>query len=218
MEIFIVGAGAHGRVVLDILRDSGQYESIRFADDNVKLVGQSVNGASVVGLERTLERQPGAICFVVSLGRPLLRLALRERIRSRQHVLMNAIHPQAVVEGSVTMGDGNMIGANAVVNSNARLGNSVLVNTMAIVEHDCIVEDGVSLSPRSCIAGRVSVGRGAFICTSALVLPRIHIGSEAVVGAGSVVTTDVPDRTLVLGSPARPIQRIDDTFDWSRVL
>jgi len=218
MEIFIVGAGANGRVVLDILRDAGQYESIQFADDNPQLLGQSINGAPVVSLEKTLEREPGSIGFVVSLGRPSLRLALCDRIRGRQHVLFNAIHPRAVVERSATMGTGNMIGASAVINSNARLGDSVLVNLMAIVEHDCVVEDGVSLAPRTCLGGRVSVGRGAFLCLGALVLPRIHIGAEAVIGAGSVVTADVPEKTLALGYPAKPIKRIDDSFDWSRVL
>jgi sugar O-acyltransferase (sialic acid O-acetyltransferase NeuD family) len=218
MEIFIVGAGAHGRVVLDILRDAGQHEFIQFADDNPRLLGQSVNGAPVAGLEETLEREPGSIGFVVALGRPSLRLALCDRIRSRRHVLFNAIHPRAVVERSVTMGTGNMIGANAVVNSNARLGDSVLVNTSVIVEHDCVVEDGVSLSSWTCLGGRVSVGRGAFLCAGALVLPRIHIGAEAVIGAGSVVMADVPEKTLVLGYPARPIKRIDESFDWPRVL
>jgi sugar O-acyltransferase (sialic acid O-acetyltransferase NeuD family) len=217
MEIFIVGAGAHGRVVLDILRDAGE-ESIRFADDGQQLWGQQVNGATVVSFQETLEREPGSIGFVVSLGRPLVRLALCGRIRGRGHVLLNAIHPRAVVEPSAAMGTGNMISANAVVNSNARLGDSVLVNTMTIVEHDCVVEDGVSLSARTCLSGKASVGRGAFLCAGVLVLPRVHIGAEAVIGAGSVVTADVPEKTLALGYPARAIKRIDESFDWSRVL
>jgi sugar O-acyltransferase (sialic acid O-acetyltransferase NeuD family) len=217
MEIYIVGAGAHGRVVLDILRDSNQ-TGVQFADDDESLWGLAVNGAAVVSLQDALARAAGSVGFVVSVGKPAVRLELCQRIQERGHTLVNAIHPQAVVEPSATIGVGNMISAQAVVNSNARLGNAVVVNTAAVVEHDAVVEDGVSISPVACLGGRVTVGRGAFIAIGARIMARVHIGPGSIVGAHSLVLEDVPSNTLVFGSPARIKGVVDGAFDWRRVL
>ncbi|QOY96378.1 sugar O-acetyltransferase [Massilia sp. UMI-21] len=50
----------------------------------------------------------------------------------------------------------------------------------------------------------VTIGRNAWIGGGAIILPGVRIGDEAVVGAGSVVTHDVPDGARVAGNPARP--------------
>lgn len=55
-------------------------------------------------------------------------------------------------------------------------------------------------------AKKVTVGRGSLILIGAMILPGVRIGERAVVGAGSVVTKDVPDYTFVVGNPARPIK------------
>jgi acetyltransferase-like isoleucine patch superfamily enzyme len=52
------------------------------------------------------------------------------------------------------------------------------------------------------------VKRGASIGSGATILPRITIGEHAMVGAGSVVTRNVPPRTIVWGNPARFMRRI----------
>jgi acetyltransferase-like isoleucine patch superfamily enzyme len=50
------------------------------------------------------------------------------------------------------------------------------------------------------------------------VLSRVNIGAGSVVAAGSMVTRDVPERVLVKGVPARIVERLDQGFDWKRVL
>lgn len=57
--------------------------------------------------------------------------------------------------------------------------------------------------------GAVRVEDGAFIGINAIVLPGVRIGRNAVVGAGAVVTADVPDCTVVAGNPARVIRKYD---------
>jgi acetyltransferase-like isoleucine patch superfamily enzyme len=56
------------------------------------------------------------------------------------------------------------------------------------------------------VAGRVCVEADAWIGAGAIILPNITIGEAAIIGAGSVVTRDVPPHTVVAGNPARPLR------------
>lgn len=53
---------------------------------------------------------------------------------------------------------------------------------------------------------QVIIGKGAWIATHAVILPGVTIGEGAIVGAGAVVSKDVPPYTIVAGNPARPVQ------------
>lgn len=219
MRAFIFGAGAHGRVTLDILRAQGKHKLIEFIDDNEQLWGQRINGASIVGgLNYALQQDKETFEMVVALGNPITRLTIAKKLKEHFISLLNAVHPLAVVVPTATISEGNMISAAAVINSNAVIGNNVIINTSAVIEHDCVLDDGVTVSSGCNLGGRVTVGSVAFISTGAIVLPRVSIGVGAVVGAGAVVTKDVPDRVLVRGVPAQILEHIDETFDWNRLL
>jgi acetyltransferase-like isoleucine patch superfamily enzyme len=55
-----------------------------------------------------------------------------------------------------------------------------------------------------------TIKRGARVGANTTLLPGITIGREAFVAAGSIVTRDVPDETLVLGNPARPVRSVPE--------
>jgi maltose O-acetyltransferase len=63
---------------------------------------------------------------------------------------------------------------------------------------------------RKYIDGPIRIGRGVWIGAGAIILPGVRIGERSIVGAGSVVTRDVPARSIVAGNPARLIRKIDD--------
>ena len=216
---FVFGAGAMGRVVLEVLQAQTCYDSIHFVDENADLWNQEINGTRVVGgLDCVCRERDGGSALITALGNPKTRLAVVRRAREKSIPFLNAIHPSAVVMPSVTLGAGTTIAALAVVTASARIGNHVIINTGAIVEHDCAIEDGATLCPGVLLNGRVRIGEGAFLGAGAVVLPRISIGAGAIVGAGSLVTEDVPEQVLVMGSPARVIWNVDENFDWKRLL
>lgn len=92
-------------------------------------------------------------------------------------------------QGGITIGDDCLIGHNAVI---------------ATLQHDIAPERRADLLPSP-----VVLGRNVWLGANVTVLPGVTIGDDAVVGAGSVVTKDVPARSIVVGSPARVVRSID---------
>jgi acetyltransferase-like isoleucine patch superfamily enzyme len=61
----------------------------------------------------------------------------------------------------------------------------------------------------------VSIGNGSWLGHGVVVLPGATIGEHVAVGAGSVVTGELPDRCVAVGVPARPIRRYDPSRGWT---
>lgn len=61
--------------------------------------------------------------------------------------------------------------------------------------------------------GRVSIGNNVFIGAESVILPNVKIGNNVVIGANSTVTHDIPDNTVVAGSPAKVICSLDEYIE-----
>lgn len=143
------------------------------------------------------------------------------------------VGPNVVLKHPETMEFGNcvFIGAQAMIQGRfegkCRIGNHVWIGPQAYFDaRDLILEDYVGWGPGAKVLGSVhtgsplgepiistdlvvrpvTVGFGADIGMNACVLPGLHIGAHSIVGAGSVVTHDVPEYAVVAGVPARVIR------------
>ena len=92
-------------------------------------------------------------------------------------------------QGGIVVGDGCLIGHNAVLTT---------------LNHDLDPARRADMHP-----ARVVLGGNVWLGANVTFLPGVTIGDDAVVGAGSVVTRDVPPRTVVVGSPARVVRSLD---------
>jgi sugar O-acyltransferase (sialic acid O-acetyltransferase NeuD family) len=92
---------------------------------------------------------------------------------------------------------------NSFISSDVTIGMGVRLNYGATAMHDCFLGDFVTLAPNCMLLGGVSVGDYSYVGASATVLPLTKIGKRCVIGAGAVVTKDVPDDTTVKGVPAK---------------
>lgn len=109
------------------------------------------------------------------------------------------------------------IWSHSVVDYGCRIGDNVKVHSQVYIAQFTVIEDDVFLAPGVTVANDPhpgcdfsphcmrgpTIGRGAQIGANATLLPFITIGEHALVGAGSVVTRDVPPRAVVRGNPAR---------------
>lgn len=162
------------------------------------------------GFYRWLEVQERrGIGFVVAIGNPHGRFRLKfEEFLSKEGLEpVTLAHPTAWIADNAQIGIGCQFMAGAIVAPEAKIGRQCIINTRASVDHECILEDGVEIAPGATLCGLVHAEVNAWICTGATVLPRIHIGADAIVGAGAVVTRDVPAEVTVVGVPAKIIHR-----------
>jgi acetyltransferase-like isoleucine patch superfamily enzyme len=121
------------------------------------------------------------------------------------------------------------------IGDNVSIGSSFFTACIdeIVIERDVLLSDRVFVSDhihgyrettvpiirqRLVPRGRVRIREGAFVGVNAVIMPGVTIGRNAVVGASSVVTHDVPDFSVVAGNPARIIRRYDPaTGTWTAV-
>ena len=219
MTWLVVGAGAQGRITLELLRAAAPGEEALLVDDDPALAGATVAGVAVVPRAEVAARlDPSRARAIVAIGDNRTRLRLAGELEAAGFAFGTLVHPSAVVLPSATLGRGAVVAPGAVVQSGAVVGDHVLVNTGAIVEHDCVIEAGASLSPGCSMGGRVRVGAGAFVGAGATLCPRVTIGARSIIGAGAVVAADVPADSLAYGVPARVRRAVDPDRDWRRLL
>jgi len=118
-----------------------------------------------------------------------------------------------VVPRSLAAAPGLWVNTGVTLGAASAFGPFVLINRGASIGHHARLGGFVSIGPGAVLAGEVTAGTGASVGAGAVVLPQTTIGAYATVAAGSVVTRDVPDRCLVLGSPARIVRDDLEAFD-----
>jgi acetyltransferase EpsM len=200
IDMDIIGASGHGKVIVDILR-SNRTEISGIWDDNQQLLefmGYSIKG-NVDDCVKT-----GHICLIIAIGKNSIRKKIADKFKMA--TFGKAIHPSAVVSSDVLIGEGSVAMANSTINIGTTIGKHVIINTNASVDHDCVVGDFVHISPQAGIAGDVLIGEGTHIGIGANVIQGIKIGKWCTIGAGSVIIQNIPDGTTVVGNPGRIIR------------
>jgi len=117
------------------------------------------------------------------------------------------IGPFVEVQRGATIGSDCKIQSHAFVCDGVTIGDATFIGHGVIFINDNVpratTETGRLRSPGEWERQRTTVARGASLGSGAVVLGGLHIGEEAVVGAGAVVTRDVPAGAKVAGNPAR---------------
>jgi acetyltransferase-like isoleucine patch superfamily enzyme len=132
---------------------------------------------------------------------------------------------QSCIRERVTLGENSVLGRGSLIENDTTVGAGTRIQAGAYITAYSTLEEDVFIAP--CVVttndnymGRTerrraemrgpTIRRSARIGGGAILCPGIEIGEEAFVGAGAVVTKDVPPRVVVIGSPARVLRPVND--------
>jgi len=189
--------------------------------DGVRVLENAVVGKQPsLGASSTAKRDPlppttigdgsvistGAIVFAgSSIGAGCIvgdQSCIRERVVMADNCILGR---GSLIENDTTVGAGTRIQAEAYITAYSTLEEDVFIAPCVVTTNDNFM--GRTERRKSLMKGP-TIRRGARVGGGAILLPGIEVGEEAFVGAGAVVTKDVPPRKLVVGSPARVLRDV----------
>ena len=216
-RVVIIGAGGLAREVADIFAACNQvkqeYQIAGFIDENPASHGKELNGFPVLGdltwfdgIDRT------EVWAITGIGNPASRRNVLGKAQERGLRFCNVIHPTAVVTPFVSYGVGIVITAGCVLTNQIVIGDHVYLNLDSTVGHDATIDDFCNINPGVHISGNVHLGTGCDIGTGAAIIQGVSVGEWSVIGAGAVVTSNLPANVTAIGVPARVIKTREDRW------
>jgi UDP-2-acetamido-3-amino-2,3-dideoxy-glucuronate N-acetyltransferase len=190
--------------------------------DGVRVLEHAVVGKQpTLGARSTTKREPlpparigdgtivstGAIIFAGSTVGANCIVGDQSCIRERVELANDCVIGRgSLIENDTTVGEGTRIQAGAYITAYSTLEADVFIAPCVVTTNDNFM--GRTEQRRGLMQGP-TIRRGARVGGGAILCPAVEIGEEAFVGAGAIVTKDVPARKLVVGSPARVLRDVD---------
>ena len=207
-DIVIIGAGGFGRetawLIEDINNKKPEWNIVGFVDDNASIQGSKINGYEVVGDINWLKEQE--LYVVSAIGDPIIKKKVIDRLEGSNNKYPVLIHPSAIYSDRVTIGEGSIICAGNIITVNIEIGKHVIVNLDCTIGHDAIIGDYSTILPSVNISGFVKIEKSVSVGTGSAIIQGVNIGKNTVIGAGSVVTKDLPPNCTAVGVPTKPIK------------
>ncbi len=200
-RLIIIGAGGHGKVVLDMAINLG-YKEIAFVDDKDSI--DCLDYKVIGNVSKINDLNDGKTDFVIAIGNNFIRKRISETYAVNY---VSLIHPTALIGIGVEIGKGTVVLPRSIINAFSKIGNYSIINTGAIVEHDNVIGDFVHISPRVTLGGTVHIGECCHIGIGATVKNNITICPNSVVGAGGVVVQDIVEQGVYIGVPTQLLKR-----------
>ncbi len=199
--IHLIGAGGHGRVVIDALIAGG-------VDPAVIVVRDARTGLTILGSPVATPEIINGMAgeqFHVAVGSTSIRAQLQVAALAIGARPLNIVHPAAVISSQAKLGDGMLAAANSVIAPGSSIGQGTIVNHGAVVDHDCRIGDFCHIAPNATLGGEVAIGNRVMIGAGATILPGLTIADDVTIGAGAVVTCSIGVPGIWVGIPARKL-------------
>jgi len=208
INVFILGAGGHSKVLIDCLRTADNIHILGILDINSDLHNKQFCDLPILGNDQEILKKysPETIQLVNGIGStglPSRRVAIFEQYKKLGYQFLTIVHPTAYFAKGTHLGEGAQLMAGSIVQPGCIVGSNVIINTKTTIDHDCVIEDHVHLAPGVTCCGNVTIGAQSHVGCGATLLQGITIGERCLIAAGGVVVRDMIVGSKVAGVPAK---------------
>jgi acetyltransferase EpsM len=208
-RVLVWGAGGHGKVLVDALLATSQWEVAGIIDEDGNKNHIEVLGIHVTLFEGDLRETAKRFrcdTVAIAIGDNYVRGEKFQQLRNAGLAAANVVHPSAHISPFVKLGEGVVILAGATVNPGTVIDDNVSVNTAASIDHDSYLAHSCHIFPHATLTGTVRIEEFAHVGAGAVITPNRKVGKYSFVGAGAVVVHDVTEGEVVCGVPAKFIR------------
>ncbi|MDX9907175.1 MAG: sugar O-acyltransferase [Bacteroidales bacterium] len=215
-KIIIIGGEGNGGVVASCIEDNWvrfndtEWEVAGFLNDFEK--GKTILGYPVLGgtddIDVYLKEDYYFIYAIHMIGRNAMTEEVFLRMNIPHERLATIVHKTAFVAKSAVLEPGVFIMSNCYVGPGAKLGYCSLMMANSLLGHNTTVGPLCHFSVGSITSSYIDIGKVSDVALGARVLEKRKIGNYAVAGANSLITHDIPDYEIHIGSPATFLKKI----------
>lgn len=210
-KLIIFGCSSFSTSILSLCKKINTIEVVAICVDDEYLISvpKIYNGISVIGFTEAQRLYPNA-SYILAVGYKNMRArkSIYEKLKNINADIATLISPNAHISTD-NIAPGCIIFDGVVVEQGAVINENVTIWSNATICHDVEIKSHCFIAANVTLGGFVKVGVLTFIGFSATVIDSITIGCECLVGAGSLVFSDINDYSKCFGVPARNVGHID---------
>lgn len=202
-HIIINGAGGMCKVVLEILAQRGEYKVDGILEKyyregvyikNIPVISTNDEEALLKLYRDGYRYMINAIAFDRNKHDRKAPFLLMKKCGFK---MINVIHNRAIIEPSVSMGEGNYVAAGAMLGTDVVLKNNCMINAGTIISHDCVIGSHSHIASGTVLGGGVIVGENTLIGQGCTVFKGVSIGKNVIIANGMHIFENVPDDTVI---------------------
>jgi sugar O-acyltransferase (sialic acid O-acetyltransferase NeuD family) len=200
-NLILIGGGRHTRACIDIIKQSANYKIAGIIYIN-KLPNDGYFEYPILGNLDNLafvfdNIAKNAVISIGGIENMNERNIIYQKLKSIGFLLPNIIHPKAIIEPTVTIGEGNQFFAGTNIGSYSIIGSNCILNSNSVISHDCILGDNIHITPGAILAGGVNVDSNTIIGMGSTINMDTTIGKNVIIFNGKNIFGDISDNTII---------------------
>lgn len=200
-RILIIGGGRGAIQVIDVILRKRDYKIVGILDDNSKLIGKTIFGYPILGtISEILKMWKDKLfdVLIISFSNDLNKRAeVYEKYSKLGISFANVIDPNVSIHSNVAIGEGNLIMSFCRISSCSIIGNNNFFSAYVNIEHHNKVGNNCTFGPGVFTSSRVSVEDNVKFGTGIFIEPGVNIGENSIIASGSILTGNIPARSIV---------------------